>query len=173
MRYCSISNLGHSLQVGGSYLAAEVPLVYSTALADRWYDDALRSCKIWIIHIINVNSFHSPWLVALLRLKSSICFIAGQRTWIYSFSKGIGIKENSNSFVQDLNSDLWFHFSMKITIILIAPPMNIQIISEFLFFFSLTLSDHKTLGPCPYTSHYWAYWVKSIYLPNPSSLGRI
>ena len=70
------------------------------------------------VHLDWIKSFPSPTLVALSRLKtqSALLFIQnwGENRWINAFPKGINMKWNADSLIQDLELRelVWFLFLM-------------------------------------------------------------
>ena len=63
---------------------------------------------------VQIQRFFSPSWVIIPRLKNPISSTiypqqVERKIWIHAFSKGIGLKRNTNSLIQDLNLDFSFY----------------------------------------------------------------
>ena len=102
---CFVSYLGYLLWVG-SYLNAEVQLVYSTAPADR-----ASGKLVWI------QCFPYPWLVTL-NIHPAL-LKQGEEYGFMSFPRSFAWNWNAKSLIQNLNFGYQFHFLQCLILIIL------------------------------------------------------
>ena len=120
-----------------------------------------------------IQSFSSPRLVALPRLKNPNCLTGGRG--IHAFPKGIGAKWSTNSFIQDLNTGCQFHFLWWSAQLAGAVECTKCISAEEWPHPHPWYDTKQSNGAAPVMLELWKTWNASslLSLPSPLWLGVV